>query len=222
MEIVFLNSVDSTHKFLKDHIETKGYTHPLSVVTQCQTNGIGSRDNKWEGKEGNLFFSFVLKRLELPTDLPLQSASIYFSFILKEILSQYGSKIWVKWPNDFYIDNKKIGGTITNLTKELIYCGIGINLNKVSNQYGYLDIDIEIKKLIKEYFEVISNKIAWKDIFSKYSIEFEKSKELKTTINNQNGIVNNNNSLEKISLKEAVINSDGSIQINNKKVFSLR
>lgn len=58
-------------------------------------------------KNGNLFFSFVLKRNDLPSDLQIQSASIYFSYILKEVLALEGSKIWLKWPNDFYIDNKK-------------------------------------------------------------------------------------------------------------------
>lgn len=222
MEIFFLKSVDSTHRYLKDHIKKNGYTHSIAVVTNHQTNGIGSRDNKWEGKDGNLFFSFVVRQSELPSDLPIQSASIYFSFILKEILSNQGSNIWVKWPNDFYIEHKKIGGTITNLASDLLYCGIGINLRKVSEQFGYLDIEIETDKLLKEYFANIEEKTTWKDIFSKYSIEFKKSKELKTTINNHTGITTNESSLEKISLKNAVLNSDGSIYINDKKVFSLR
>ena len=34
----------------------------------------------------------------------------------------------IKWPNDFYIDDKKIGGTITNLSGKYVYCGIGTNL----------------------------------------------------------------------------------------------
>jgi len=41
------------------------------------------------GGEGNLFLSFVVDINSLPSDLPIASASIYFSYIIKEVLSRY-------------------------------------------------------------------------------------------------------------------------------------
>jgi len=211
LEIVYLKSVDSTHKYLQNFIQTTGYKNPLVVVTQNQTDGIGSRNNQWIGHQGNLFFSFVVDKSYIPDDLQVQSYSIYFSFILKEILAQKGSKIWFKWPNDFYIEGSKIGGVITNIKGDLIYCGIGINLININDTYNSLDIDINIELLLKEYFISIEEKKSWKQIFSKFSIEFEKSKVYKTTINDK-----------KVSLSTAQLLGDGSIVIDNKKVFSLR
>ena len=211
MDILYINEVDSTHTYLKNYIKKNGFKNPIAIVTQNQTNGIGSRSNSWQGKNGNLFYSFVVDKSLLPLDLPLQSSSIYFSYILKDILNSLGSKIWLKWPNDFFIENKKIGGTITNLSSELIYCGIGLNLHQVNNQFGHLDIDININKVLNLYFRKLESKILWKHIFSKYTIEFEKSKRMETTINNQ-----------KKPLEQSVLNSDGSIFIDNEKVFSLR
>jgi BirA family biotin operon repressor/biotin-[acetyl-CoA-carboxylase] ligase len=210
LEIIYLNSVDSTHTYLKKYIKDNGYTKPLAVVTHHQTNGIGSRDNSWDGLKGNLFFSFVIHKSLLPDDLPLSSTSIYFSYLLKEILKDAGSNLWLKWPNDFYMGDKKLGGTITNLSGELLYCGIGINLLKVSDEFGFLDISYD-KLLLEEYLSRVTKKIEWKRIFSKFSLEFEKSKQFKTTIDN-----------EKVELSSAILNMDGSISINNKKVFSLR
>ena len=209
--MIFLESVDSTHTYLRKYIHKNGYKKPLAVVTQNQTNGIGSRNNNWDGQVNNLFFSFVIDRKNLPPDLPIQSSSIYFSFILKESLSLLGSKLWLKWPNDFYISDNKIGGTITNFSGELFYCGIGLNLHYQNENYGYLDIKIEIKSLLNNYFDEILKKRSWKKIFSKYRIEFNNSKQYKTTINNK-----------KVSLKEATLNEDGSINISKEKVFSLR
>jgi len=37
------------------------------------------------GGEGNLFLSFVVDMNSLPSDLPIASASIYFSYIIKEV-----------------------------------------------------------------------------------------------------------------------------------------
>lgn len=211
MKIIRLDEVDSTHKYLKEYILKNEYTSPLCIVTDLQTQGIGSRGNSWIGKKGNLFFSFALDINSLPKDLPLQSTSIYFTYILKNILKNLGSQVWIKWPNDFYIENKKIGGTITSMSKNLIFCGIGLNLVDVEKEYEKLDIKIDVDEVLKNYFFEIEKKISWKQIFSDFKIEFEKSKKFQTTIDNQ-----------KISLQSAILNDDGSIQINNKKVFSLR
>jgi len=211
LEIIYLNEVDSTHTYLKNYIKNNSYKSPIAVVTQNQTDGIGSRSNSWEGLKGNLFFSFAIDKLMLPSDLPIQSSSIYFSYILRDVLESVGSKIWLKWPNDFYIENKKIGGTITNLSNNIFFCGIGLNLKYVNNNFGYLDIEFDIKKYLNLYFDKLESKISWKQIFSKYSLEFEKSRQMETTINNQ-----------KKSLEHSILNGDGSIFIDNKKVFSLR
>jgi BirA family biotin operon repressor/biotin-[acetyl-CoA-carboxylase] ligase len=115
-------------------------------------NGIGSRGNSWSGKKGNLFFSFVIKKEFLPKDLPLQSSLYLCIFLLKKILKDLGFKIWLKWPNDFYIDNKKIGGTITTVSKDLIYCGIGLNLKNVDEDFGKLDIKIDVNNVCGKLF----------------------------------------------------------------------
>lgn len=211
MKLIKLEEVDSTHRYIKDYILENGYTEPLCIFTDYQTQGIGSRGNSWLGIKGNLFFSFVVNKFDLPKDLPLQSTSIYFSYLLKIVLKDLGSLVWLKWPNDFYINEKKIGGTITTATKDLIYCGIGMNLLSVNEDFGKLDIDTDIDELLKNYFSLLEKKILWKEIFSDFKIEFQYSKKFQTTIDNQ-----------KNSLENVILNEDGSIQVNNKKVFSLR
>ena len=211
MEIIYLESIDSTHTYLKDLIKQNQYKNPTCVYTNLQTNGIGSRGNSWQGIKGNLFFSFVIHKKDLPKDLPMQSTSIYFSFLLKKVLQNLGSNVWLKWPNDFYIENKKIGGTITNLSGELFYCGVGLNLINVSDEFGFLDIKINCEEVLNEYFNLVKTTTSWKNLFSEFRIEFEKSRQFKATINDK-----------KISLEQAVLNDDGSIEIANTKVYSLR
>lgn len=211
MEIKYLQSVDSTQVYLKNIVKEKKLQKNLCIFTNNQTNGQGSRGNSWSGVSGNLFFSFVMDKKDLPDDLEIQSASIYFSFILCEIFKKNKSKVWLKWPNDFYIDDRKIGGTITTFSNEKLICGIGINKTKVNEEYGFLDIEIDDYEILQQYFVQLEKKISWKQIFRWYKLEFQRSKELKTTINNQ-----------KVSLNDAILNSDGSITINEEKVYSLR
>jgi BirA family biotin operon repressor/biotin-[acetyl-CoA-carboxylase] ligase len=211
VKLIYLESVDSTQTYLKQYIKENKTKDIVLVYTHNQTNGIGSRDNTWDGKKGNLFFSFSLLKENLPYDLPIHSASIYFSFLLQKSLKNKGSKLWMKWPNDFYIGDKKIGGTITNMDNNYLYCGIGINTNYINNNYGFLDIQIDTNTLLTEYINKIKNKQSWKDIFSQFKVDFQLSKKYSTTIDNQ-----------KISLENASLNDDGSIEIAGKKVYSLR
>lgn len=211
MQIIYLDSVDSTQKYLKELIQEGKISLPCAVVADSQTDGIGSRGNSWNGVSGNLFLSFATPLNELPKDLKLESASIYFSYILKETLAEFGSAIWLKWPNDFYIGDKKIGGMITNLVKDTLVCGVGLNIAQAPLGFGKLDVVVDRDELIERYFNNIKKMNLWKQVFSKYKIEFYK---------NQNFYTHNKNLI--ISLGDASLSSDGSIVINGERIYSLR
>ncbi|MDQ1243883.1 MAG: BirA family transcriptional regulator [Campylobacterota bacterium] len=184
---------------------------PCAVVADFQTEGIGSRGNLWSGVKGNLFLSFAIPLNELPKDLKLESASIYFSYILKETLSEFDSALWLKWPNDFYVGDKKIGGMITNLLKDSLVCGVGLNIAEAPSGFGKLDVVLDRDELIERYFSNIKKMNLWKQVFSKYEIEFYK---------NQNFYTHNKNLI--ISLGDASLQGDGSIVINGERIYSLR
>ena len=211
MQIRYLESVDSTQKYLKELLLKQKVNPPYAVVSNRQTNGIGSRDNSWSGMDGNLFLSFTIHLDELPNDLKLESSSIYFSYLLQKTLFELNSKVWLKWPNDFYINDLKIGGMITNIVGNSLICGVGLNLVNSPDGFATLDIEIDREKLLEKYFTNIEKKILWKQVFSKYKLEFYRNQKFFT----------HNNSL-RISLDKASLESDGSIIINNKRIYSLR
>ncbi len=211
MEIKFIKSCDSTQTYVKNLAKNLENFVPFALVSEIQTNGFGSRGNLWESGKENLHFSFCFDEKFLPQDLPLQSISIYFATIFKEILRNFGSKIWVKWPNDFYIKDKKIGGIMTQKFGEIFVCGIGLNLKNSPQNSAILDIEIDKNFIVNEFCKEIESKKSWKLIFSKFLVEFELSKDFTSHMNG-----------EVISLKDAVLSDDGSILINNKKVYSIR
>ena len=211
LKIQYLERVDSTQIHLKKLLKAKKITPPYAVAANSQTDGIGSRDNVWQGIDGNLFLSFAIDLKELPSDLKLESASIYFAYILKNTLKDSGSDVWLKWPNDFYINEKKIGGMITNIVQDVLICGVGLNLVDSPDGFEKLDIKIQKEKLLNNYFRNIEKKLLWKQVFSKYKLEFYL---------NQNFFTYNNNL--RISLGEAKLQSDGSIIVNQERIYSLR
>lgn len=211
MEILFFDSLSSTQTYLIGKFKEESLKAPVAVLADEQNSGIGSRDNNWSGGKGNFFASVAVEISKLPEDLPLSSASIYFSFIMKQTLLELGETVWLKWPNDFYYDDHKVGGTITQKVKDVLVCGIGINLKNSQNGFKALQSDILPVKLLNNYLIALEEFPKWKQIFSDYEVEFELSRRFSVHIEN-----------DKKSLKDANLEEDGSLLIDGKKVFSLR
>ncbi len=211
MEILYFDSLPSTQKYLVDAVREGKYGSDVAVVAKSQTNGIGSRNNSWVAQKGDLLFSFAVKKSDTPADLPMSSASIYFAFLIKEILLEYGVECWLKWPNDIYIKNRKSGGVVTQLLKEFYIVGIGINLVQREDNFAHCDIDINVENMLKSYFLLLKKVPKWQEVFSKYRLEFERNREFSTTVN---GV--------KVPINRATLCSDGSLIIDNERIYSLR
>ena len=215
MEILSFDQLPSTQRYLQEAIADKSLRAPVAVIAAEQTAGVGSRENEWDGGRGNFFASVALPLALLPGDLPLSSASIYFSFIMKKVLQEFDQNVWIKWPNDFYKNDEKVGGAITHKVGQTIICGIGINLKKTTTGYSALQCDISPEMILKKYVSALSGFPKWKQIFSEYKIEFELSRKFSAHIENDENAT-------RTSLSEAQLCEDGSILLKGKKVYSLR
>jgi len=209
--IYWFDALASTQSYAKEVVKTEGYAVPFAIATHHQTDGIGSRGNQWIGCEGNLFFSFVIATSALPNDLKLESASIYFMYLLKEEFNRQGNDLWLKWPNDLYFESKKVGGCITTISGENLICGIGVNTFKAPEGFGKIESDIDSEKLLKIYLKSIEKKISWKQVFSNYQLEFEKNKRRIPHITNKT-----------IALKDATMMDDGSLMCEGIRIYSQR
>ncbi|DAB32814.1 MAG TPA: biotin--[acetyl-CoA-carboxylase] ligase [Sulfurospirillum sp. UBA11407] len=194
-----------------ESIKNETLTPPIALGVDFQSDGVGSRGNSWQGEEGNLYFSFCVEAKQLPQDLLIESTSIYIAWMMREVLVSLNSKIWIKWPNDFYINDKKVGGVITTKIKDFIIGSIGINLLHAPEEFGVLDVQVAPKSLIELFIKELKKNISWKNVFSKYKIEFQNSLKFSSHIDGQ-----------KISLQNAKLLYDGSIEVENKRVYSLR
>jgi len=211
LDIQLFDTLPSTQAYLIEKIEQNILTAPIAILAKEQSAGLGSRDNEWVGGKGNFFLSFAVKLEDLPIDLPLHAASIYFSYLMKETLMHLGEEVWLKWPNDLYKKKEKIGGTITKQVNKTLVCGMGINLKNVQNGYASLQSEIEAEKLLQAYIESIKMFPSWKQVFSGFAIEFELGREFLVHIENYQK-----------SLMDACLQSDGSLIIEGKRVYSLR
>jgi BirA family biotin operon repressor/biotin-[acetyl-CoA-carboxylase] ligase len=204
MKCIYFESLPSTQLYLYEKIKNKELTPPVCVWTDLQTEGIGSRGNKWIGKKGNLFFSFAFDKKNFKA-VPLQSLSVYFGWIFKKTLNELGSRAVMKWPNDIYIienEPKKIGGVITQILNNTVICGIGLNTKfSPGDNFGSLDIDIKNDKILYRFFQNIEC-YTWQCVINEYRHEFEKYKHAFNITGSLMG--------------------DGSIENNRKRIYSKR
>ncbi|EAL3994352.1 biotin--[acetyl-CoA-carboxylase] ligase [Campylobacter upsaliensis] len=211
MQIICIEKIASTQLFLCEQIRKDEIKQNTAIYALEQTSGVGSRDNAWISSRGNLHLSFCVREEDLPSDLPLASVSIYFAYLLKDLLAQKGSQIWLKWSNDLYLNDKKVGGVMSHKIGEFVVCGMGLNLKFAPQNATFCDVEIEIKELVEEFIKVLEKKFLWKQIFSKYVLEFEKSKKFSVHYGGK-----------LYALKDALLYEDGSILLANKRVYSLR
>ena len=211
MEIISFETLPSTQKYLIDAIKGRLLKSPVCVIADIQTDGIGSRDNNWVFIKGSLFASVSLSRDMFPDDLPIQSASIYFGQIMQEVLVKLNKNVWLKWPNDLYLNDKKIGGIITNIVDDSLVCGVGVNIGSNNTHFSSLIIDETPYFILENFLELVEKKPTWKQTLSSVRIEFSKNKNYfaHTLFGTK-------------SLESALLCDDGSLVIDGERVYSLR
>ena len=135
-EIIHIDETDSTNRWLVAN-RTEGQ-NPCVVVADYQTAGRGCGTNKWESEGGkNLLFSILFHPTEIPVNkqfvVSMAVANSIAAVVAKYVTSQAVS---VKWPNDIYIDDKKVCGILIEnrlqggVIKDRII-GVGLNVNQL-------------------------------------------------------------------------------------------
>jgi len=212
LEIILFKKLESTQTYLIDNLKNKKLKTPIAIITKEQIDGKGSRDNKWIGQKGNFFASIAidLENLE-QLQIPPASYAIYFATIMAQTLWELDSKVWIKWPNDFYIDDKKIGGIITNRVDNAIVSGIGINLVSSPKEFSFCDIKIEAQKLLEKFIKNLEKNISWKQVFSIYKLQWQTNKKVFANVGQT-----------KIDLSQAKLLDDGSLEYLGERIKNLR
>lgn len=159
-----------------------------------------------------LTFSFAFKQSSLPLDLPLQSISIYIGCLLKEWMLKEGVNVWLKWPNDLYLGDQKVGGIMTQCLKNAVICGIGINLEDASMGSLGLSWNRDTKKKkVFSFLEFLFKFPTWSEIFKNYKLEFQRNFDFVFHFENR-----------KICFCDVELCEDGAVLWRGKKIYSLR
>lgn len=109
------------------------------IVADTQTQGRGRRGRQWLSPAGlNLYFSIVVAP---PWG---QADPCFFSLAAALAVSRAAQEqqveSWVKWPNDVWVDQKKLAGILAESTGNgPVVVGVGVNVNMSPEQLAQVD-----------------------------------------------------------------------------------
>ncbi len=164
--LVKLQEVDSTNTYLRNLLSnSKPLTEGTVIMADRQYAGRGQSSNKWESEDGkNLTISIYLKPAFLAANEQFDLNKAICLGINDCLVNLLGENLKIKWPNDIYHHDKKLGGVLIESSTKGYFLkdsiiGIGLNVNQrdfgsnLSNATSISKIlhqDYELDRLLKQ------------------------------------------------------------------------
>ena len=158
-EIYIFNEVMSTNtvaKFLAENDVESGSV----VLSEKQSNAKGRLGKQWESPLGGIWLSLILNPKVDHSKIPM--ITLATGVVVIKTLERIGiTNAEIKWPNDVFINGKKVCGILTEaITKfnviDKVIVGVGIDANFEVNelseelQEGTTTLDIELGHRVDE------------------------------------------------------------------------
>ena len=136
-DIVVEQDVTSTQHLAKQYLTTHQVHKPVIFTAESQSSGYGRRGRAfYSPATSGLYFTIILpNKTEDWSQVGLLTTSM--AVVIAQTLEQFfpDERIDLKWVNDLFINDKKVGGIITEANIELesksasaFIMGIGLNL----------------------------------------------------------------------------------------------
>ena len=130
--IIFVPETDSTNNDMKNIIKSASYPVFSVLAAHRQRSGRGRLGRSFISPDGGLYFSVAYPLTGKEANIPFLTllAGLAVNEGIREIA---GADTLIKWPNDIYLNGKKLGGILTELITVrgvTAVVGIGINLRE--------------------------------------------------------------------------------------------
>lgn len=170
-KLIYFEQLESTQEYLKNLLKDSESTNNQGIIVSCrnQTKGIGRSSNTWEKLSTGLSFSFTSKLCDVPTLTSLEVGVLVAQFFK----DNFNKGLKLKWPNDIFYQDKKIGGIIIHSSPESVVIGIGVNLVPSKSYHGLMKQvptsypEISITQKLVEFIE--SNRLSSTQILERWN-----------------------------------------------------
>jgi BirA family biotin operon repressor/biotin-[acetyl-CoA-carboxylase] ligase len=172
--IIYFQETDSTNLQASALLSDFGKKEKFIVRAGYQRKGYGQSGNTWESQKGkNLLCSFVV----YPDFLNIERhfyLSMIMSLAINDLLKPEFTGVKIKWPNDIYVNRKKIAGILfeNSIQRGVIInsiAGVGLNVNqRTFTEFPAVATSMSIEKNKDYSVEEVLN-----DLTEKYNYWFQ-------------------------------------------------
>ncbi|HIP95087.1 MAG TPA: biotin--[acetyl-CoA-carboxylase] ligase [Leucothrix sp.] len=143
-KISYFYSIDSTNSYLLEHGECGEI-----CISDSQSAGRGRRGNTWVSPDtGNVYFSLCWCFDKIPEFWSL--LGLVVGIAIAETLEDIGLKDHgIKWPNDIFWQQRKMGGILIETVNQTGKVVIGIGLNLKISKADQVQIDQDVISIEK-------------------------------------------------------------------------
>jgi BirA family transcriptional regulator, biotin operon repressor / biotin---[acetyl-CoA-carboxylase] ligase len=170
-QLFFLPVCESTNSEAQQLLLKNKATEGCVVLTDEQTRGRGQRGNSWEAAPGkNITLSVILSPVFLAVRHQFY-LNMAVSLAVLDLLREQGlEQAQVKWPNDLYFEDRKLGGilienTVTSQSLQHSIVGIGLNVNQLHFGIGtatslaaVVGTQLDVKRLVARLLELLEKR----------------------------------------------------------------
>ena len=134
LPLVHYSAIDSTNLQARRLAET-GAPHGACLVAEHQSAGRGRLDRRWTAPDGAcLLFSLLLRPEALPLAEVFSLTNLAALAVCQALEELCALAPAIKWPNDVYLDGRKLAGILTEFTAraerlDYVVVGVGLNVN---------------------------------------------------------------------------------------------
>ncbi|MCF7916600.1 MAG: biotin--[acetyl-CoA-carboxylase] ligase [Candidatus Omnitrophica bacterium] len=131
--IYFRQKADSTQDLIWQ-LGQAGAPEGTIVIAESQKRGKGRMGRNWFSPKGGLYLSCLLRPKKILIKDISQISLVIVLACIQAIEQETGIKLSVKWPNDIFLNKKKLGGILCQINAEadkinFVAIGLGININ---------------------------------------------------------------------------------------------
>lgn len=158
--LLTLKEVNSTNDFLKNLLSnSKPLPEGTVIMAETQFAGRGQQDNKWHSEPGkNLTISLLLNPSFLAVADQFDLTRAISLGVMDALDPLLGDQLKIKWPNDIYYGDKKLGGMLienllqgNKIKNSIIGIGLNVNQDKFPDEAARA---ISIKQILQKDYDL--------------------------------------------------------------------